>query len=301
LIQFTNVERKFCPSCNEKKAKFLGMRGGKFQREGLGIASKIFQCANCSLIYPNPFPFPESLESLYGDTDDYFSKKDSWEVRSKSYESLVQDFINRIDSEAKTIELLDIGAGRGEFCQAAISFSNVKCTGIEVSEGSIRYAKERGIALYQKSLNDLIDEGKTYDGICLNAVLAHVHEPGTFFEETTKLLKKGGYIYIDTPNEPNLLTIIGNSLNKLVGKKSIFNLNPTWQPYAVYGFNKQALTMLCKKNNIEIENIVVHGDPVIPLAGGLSDKAKSLLGISIQKLANLLSLGTNMYVWGKKI
>ena len=84
-------------------------------------------------------------------------------------------------------------------------------------------------------------------------------------------------------------------------KKSIFNLNPTWQPYAVYGFNKQALTMLCKKNNIEIENIVVHGDPVIPLAGGLSDKAKSLLGISIQKLANLLSLGTNMYVWGKKI
>ena len=301
MIQFTNIERKFCPSCNGKKTKFLGMRGGKFQREGLGIESKIVQCLNCSLVYPNPFPEPKSLESLYGDTNDYFSKKESWEARSKTYENLVKAFIHRIDSKTHKVELLDIGAGRGEFCQAARSFPNINCTGIEVSAGSIKYAQEKGIELYRKSLKDLLDEGKAYDGICLNAVLAHVHEPGIFFAEISQLLKKGGYIYIDTPNEPNLLTIIGNSLNKLMGKKSIFNLNPTWQPYAVYGFNRKALTMLCKKNNIEIDGFVIHGDVAIPFAGGLIDKAKALIGIVIQRAANILSMGTNMYVWGKKI
>ena len=65
------------------------MRGGKFQRESLGIESKIVQCLSCSLLYPNPFPIPESLESIYGDPDEYFSGKEEWYERSKSYEKLV--------------------------------------------------------------------------------------------------------------------------------------------------------------------------------------------------------------------
>ena len=75
MKKFTNVEKKLCPCCNSDQTKYLGMRGGKYQREGLGIESKIVQCINCSVIYPNPFPIPESLESLYGDTNEYFSKK----------------------------------------------------------------------------------------------------------------------------------------------------------------------------------------------------------------------------------
>ena len=39
--KFTNIEKKLCPCCNSDKTKYLGMRGGKFQREGLGIESKI--------------------------------------------------------------------------------------------------------------------------------------------------------------------------------------------------------------------------------------------------------------------
>ena len=55
LKSFTNVEKKLCPCCNSDQTKYLGMRGGKYQREGLGIESKIVQCINCSVIYPNPF------------------------------------------------------------------------------------------------------------------------------------------------------------------------------------------------------------------------------------------------------
>tara|TARA_B100000787_G_scaffold168823_1_gene158391 strand:+ start:1257 stop:2090 length:834 start_codon:yes stop_codon:yes gene_type:complete len=277
------------------------MRGGKFQREGLGIESNIFQCLDCCLVYPNPFPIPKTLESLYGDTNDYFSKKESWEVRAKLYEPLVEEFINRLGDAKKEIQLLDIGAGRGEFCQAALSFSNVNCTGTEVSLGSIQYAQERGIKLHNKSLQDLIAEGKVYDGICLNAVLAHVHEPAQFIEEASQLLSKGGLIYIDTPNEPNLFTAIGNLYNKITGSKAVLNLNPTWQPYAVYGFNSTALRVLLERNEIKIGDIAIYGDPTIPLAGGLKDKILARIGAMIQKLANLLSLGTNMYVWGKKL
>jgi len=298
--KFTNIERKLCPCCNSDQTKYLGMRGGKYQREGLGIESKIVQCVNCSVIYPNPFPVPESLESIYGDPDEYFSNKEEWHVRSKNREKIVEEFIKRINKKEK-IELLDIGAGRGEFNKAALSFPQVNCTGIEVSEGSILFAKEHGVELHKKLLIELINEGRAFDGICLNAVLEHVHEPSKFMSEVSMLLKQGGIIYIDCPNEPNLLTITGNFFNRLFGKKHVYNLQPTWEPYHVFGFNPKALRILLAENNIEINEILIHGDPSIPLAGGIKDRIKVLAGIQILRLANVISLGTNMYVWGKKL
>ena len=301
MTKFTDLEIKSCPVCNEDEFRYIGMRGGKFQRESLGIESKIIQCLSCSLLYPNPFPIPDSLESLYGDTNDYFSKKESWEFRSKAYESLIREFIDRISYKDKNIELLDIGSGRGEFCQAALSFPEINCTGIEVSDGSIKYAEEKGIKLHKKSLSDLIYEGKKFDGISLNAVLAHVHEPRKLIEEASKLLNNGGVIYIDTPNEPNLLTILGNSFNKLTFNKAVYNLNPTWQPYCVFGFNPKALRILLKANSINIEDMLIFGDPIVPSSGGLQDKIKAIIGTLVQKIANRISLGTNMYVWARKL
>jgi len=197
--------------------------------------------------------------------------------------------------------LLDVGSGRGEFCQAALSFPEINCTGIEVSDGSIKYDEEKGIKLHKKSLSDLIYEGKKFDGISLNAVLAHVHEPGKLIEEASKLLNNGGVIYIDTPNEPNLLTILGNSFNKLTFNKAVYNLNPTWQPYCVFGFNPKALRILLKANSINIEDMLIFGDPIVPSSGGLQDKIKAIIGTLVQKIANRISLGTNMYVWARKL
>ena len=300
LKSFTNVEKKLCPCCNSDQTQYLGMRGGKYQREGLVIESKIVQCLNCSVIYPNPFPIPESLESIYGDPDEYFSGKEEWHARSKSYERLVEKFIKLINKEDK-IELLDIGAGRGEFVKAALSFPQVTCTGLEVSEGSILFAKEHGVEIHNKLLIELINEGRTFDGISLNAVIEHVHEPSKFMSEVSMLLKQGGIIYIDCPNEPNLLTITGNLFNRILGKKDVYNLQPTWEPYHVFGFNPKALRILLKKNNIGINEIIIHGAPGIPFAGGIKDRIKVLVAILIQRIANVISLGTNMYVWGKKL
>lgn len=298
--KFFDLNLKFCPCCKEKKSKFLGMRGGKYQRDGLGIESKIFQCEICSVIYPNPFPIPESLESLYGNPEQYFLGKGDWYNRAKSYEKIVEKFIKLINKK-RNIKLLDIGSGRGEFVKAALSFPQVNCTGIEVSKGSIDFAKKKKIKIYYKSLTELINEGKTFDGICLNAVLEHVHNPLGFISKVKKLLKTSGIIYIDCPNEPNLLTIIGNFLNKILRNKSVYNLQPTWEPYHVFGFNPKALTVLLNKNNIKITEILIHGNPYVPFSGGIKDWIKTTLAIFIQTLANLISLGNNMYVWGIKI
>ena len=98
----------------------------------------------------------------------------------------------------------------------------------------------------------------------------------------------------------NLLTMLGNLFNKLALNKAVYNLNPTWQPYCVFGFNSKALKTLLKLNNLEIEEIYIYGDPNVPSDGGKVDKINAIIGTIVQKIANSISLGTNMYVWAKK-
>ena len=297
---FTFIEHTHCPSCKSNRIKYIGMRGGKYQREGKGIETRIVRCSNCSLIFPNPFPIPESLESIYGDTDEYFSVKEDWASRSEYYELIAEKFISEIGKKEK-IHLLDVGAGRGEFMQACLSFPQIECTGIEVSKSSIDYAKEKGLEITDKLLSELISEGKVYDGICLSAVLEHVHDPLIFLSEISSLLKKGGALYIDCPREPNLLMLVGNFVNKITGSSAVYNLQPTWEPYHVYGFNPKSLRIILGKNNIKITNIRIHGYPYVPHGvGGIIDSVKLFTAAQIEKLGNLLGLGSNMYVWCEK-
>ena len=118
--------------------------------------------------------------------------------------------------------------------------------------------------------------------------------------EVSSLLRPGGVLYIDVPREPNLLTILGNFSSKLVGSNAVYNLQPTWEPYHVFGFNPKSLKRLLDKNDIEISSIRIYGAPSIPRGKGLKDMIKVFIGINIQRLANKISLGSNMFIWAKR-
>ena len=108
-------------------------------------------------------------------------------------------------------------------------------------------------------------------------------------------------VFKNTFKPSERFSIIGNFFNRLFGKKDVYNLQPTWVPYHVFGFNPKALRILLDENNIEINEILIHGVPGMPFAGGIKDRIKVLVAILIQRLANVMSLGTNMYIWGKKL
>ncbi|MAV94066.1 class I SAM-dependent methyltransferase [Pseudomonadota bacterium] len=290
---------KECKVCKGNQFKFMGMRGGKFQRWGLGIESKIYQCRNCSVLFPNPFPVPSNLESIYGHPDEYFSQKGDWDKRVIDLTPIVKEFLQRLDHPT-SLDILDVGSGRGEFVGACNNFPQINVTGLEVSEASIRFAKEKSIDLTNKTLQQLIEEGRSFDGICLSAVIEHVHEPGLFVKEVSQLLKKDGILYIDCPREPNLLTIVGNLINKLLFRKGIYNLQPTWKPFHVFGFNPKSLKMVLMNNNIEILSIKTSAAVKVRSSKNLTDKIMSYIAMFIKIIANYIGLASNLYVWAKK-
>ena len=139
-----------CPICVNSSLKINGLRGGKYQRFGLGVETTIVKCKTCSLIFPNPFPFPKNLNEIYVNEEEYFSGNKSWDHHKENNKLIIKKFIKKINLQ-KPISILDIGSGRGEFIAACKDFKEVESIGIEVSDEFIKFAKKKECTYIRKN------------------------------------------------------------------------------------------------------------------------------------------------------
>ncbi len=276
----------------------LGLRGGIHQRWNLGVETRIVQCRHCSLVYPNPFPFPVAPQTLYGDPAKYFEGHDL-DITVRGYEALARQLKRRTGKQQPRV--LDIGAGRGDFVYAATRLG-LTAEGLEFSHAMIAFAKERfSVTLRDERAEDLAErQPASYDGVMLNAVLEHVYDPAALMRAVSVLLKPGGVLYVDVPNEPNLLTFVGNAFERARGKDAVYNLQPTWAPFHVFGFNPIALRRLCEQNHIQIERLYVNANPAVRADASLADRLKAFVAQQVQHVANLTHTASNLFVWARK-
>ena len=57
----------------------------------------------------------------------------------------------------------------------------------------------------------------------------------------------------------------------MLRKEAVYNLQPTWPPFHVFGFNPKALGVLLEKHGFRIESLRVHASTQIRSSGGLKD------------------------------
>jgi SAM-dependent methyltransferase len=174
--------------------------------------------------------------------------------------------------------------------------------GLELSEAMIAYARDRfGVEVQPKTLEQYADSHPpTFDILVLNAILEHVHDPDGFLRAAHGLTHPGSLLYIDVPQEPNLMTRVGNLWNRLRGNQAVYNLQPTWPPYHVFGFNPVALTALLRKHGFRIESIRIWASPHVPSSAALGDRVRSLVAEQINRIANWTGSASNMFVWARR-
>lgn len=100
--------------------------------------------------------------------------------------------------------LLDIGCGPGFFLKAAGEHGFI-AEGIDVSLKAVEYAENKlGVKVYH---NDLLDQkfDKKYDIIHMKTFLEHVDKPLKYLDKACSLLNENGIIYIEGPNDFNIL------------------------------------------------------------------------------------------------
>jgi 2-polyprenyl-3-methyl-5-hydroxy-6-metoxy-1,4-benzoquinol methylase len=288
-----------CPVCEVSQAKYVGRRGGAAHRAGLGIECHVWRCDKCGLVFPNPMPVPiGGIAQHYAlDADSYFQHHNLEEKVERWRKQL-------LDAERLTGgkgRLLDIGAGRGEVLIAARELGR-EAVGIEPSASFAEYAAERsGFKIRREPVEQCGFDDESFDVVILSAVLEHLYNPDETIAEIARILRKGGALFVDVPNESGLYFRFGNLYQKLRRRNWSVNLAPTFEPFHVFGFNPRSLRAILAKHGLSVRHWrVFAGQSVLPNRGGLIGPLEQLAAHAVTALSNVGELGTYIETWAVK-
>lgn len=288
-----------CPVCEVPPTKRIGRRGGAAHREGLGVECEIWRCRSCGLIFPNPMPIPVGgLEQhYYLLPDDYFQNHDQGEKAQAATIML------RVAEELAGSggQLLDVGAGRGEVLRAARE-SGWNAIGIEPSPTFAEHAASySGASVRREPIERCGFDNDSFDVVILGAVLEHLYNPDETIREIARVLRPGGALFVDVPNEEGLYFRMGNLYQKLRLRNWVVNTAPTFSPFHLFGFGPRSLRALLAKHGLRPVNWHVYGGrAMVPARGGAVGALERLAAHAVTAASNLGSLGTYIETWAIK-
>lgn len=179
-----------CYLCKEGKNLPLWIKG-QYQ---------IFRCLKCNFVYTAPTPDKKQLAHLYNNFDYNNPKISEKVIRTDAIRSL--NIINKFVKIKGN--LLDVGCGRGFFLDEARKALWDVC-GVDMSKEVVAYAKNvLSLKVFQGDIIEFFPTDR-YDLITLNQIIEHTPDPSRLIRTCHKLFKKGGLIYIATPNIESLL------------------------------------------------------------------------------------------------
>src|SRR6266496_1842309 len=289
-----------CPICKKPPEKYLGRRGGSAHRQNLGVECQIWQCQKCSLIFPNPMPIPaKGLNQHYAvSPDDYFQLHQAAE--KAAYVAMMLQQLNFLQSQKGS--LLDIGAGRGELLAAA-TVDGWRATGIETSPTFADYASQHsgGALVRREPLEECAFSDCSFDAIVLGAVLEHLYNPNEVIKEIARILRPGGAVFIDVPNEQGLYFRLGNLYQRVRLRDWVVNLAPTFSPFHVFGFSPRSLRLLLKKHSLEPKIwYVFGGESHVPSRNGIVGFLEQEAAKAVTALSKYGELGGYIATWAVK-
>ena len=289
-----------CPICEIPPARYLGRRGGAAHREHAGVETEIWTCGECGLLFPNPMPVPAGgLDQHYAvEADSYFVGHEK--------QSKIDNARNLVERAERVRRgkgrLLDVGVGRGEILLAAKQLG-WDAEGVEPSEQFADYAEEKtGAPIWRMPIEQADIPENSFDVIILAAVLEHLYDPDAVIAKIAALLKTGGVLYVDVPNEKGLYFRVGNLYQKIRRRDWCVNLAPTFSPYHLFGFNLKALHRLLKKHGLQpVEWEVVGGQSMVAPRQGIVGKLESAASSLVTKLSAYGEMGTYIETWARKV
>lgn len=285
-----------CNICGGDDYRILGYRGGEAHRQGYGIKSRIVQCRSCTLIYPNPMPFPGDLQEQYHNADEYFINHEL-ATKQKAGLYLMSEYARRL---GRAGSILDVGCGRGEMLWAAQQVG-WHAEGLDVSPDFVEFARKQfGVNAKLGSLEESHFGDGTFDAVALGAVLEHLYDPRAVVTEVARILRPNGFLWLDVPNEAGLYFGLGNLYMRLNGRDWVVNLAPTFSPFHIYGFTPQSIHKLLTQVGFrEVEISIYNGQSLVPRRKGISGWVEQKASLFAHALSSN-KFGNYMNIWAQR-
>lgn len=291
--------RQNCPTCGTRPTALVGKRGGASHREGLGVECEIWRCGDCGLLFADPMPVPVGgLAQHYGmDADEYFEGHDPNDKLGNAVD-LVRQAEKLLGQKGK---LLDVGTGRGEVVAAAKA-ANWSVEGVEPSSRFADHTEQRtGAKIWREAIEESDIPNEEFDVVILAAVLEHLYNPDEVLAKITRILKPGGLLFLDVPNEAGLFFRVGNVYQKALGRDWCVNLSPTFSPFHIFGFSPRSLRRMLAKHGLEPKVWRVYpGKSMVPPEGGIRARLESLAGRAVTAVSGLGEMGAYIETWAVK-
>jgi 2-polyprenyl-3-methyl-5-hydroxy-6-metoxy-1,4-benzoquinol methylase len=171
-----------CPVCNsESFSRLTGYEN-----------AMLAKCSNCRFVFSNRVPEENELSEYYS----YYPLHSTVsEITRKRYREILEDF----EKFRKTNNLIDVGCGDGFFLEEAKK-KGWNVHGTEYALHYINICKEKGIHMQGGMLNPSNYEPESFDVIASFEVIEHINYPAVEIKNFNSILRKGGIVYITTPN-----------------------------------------------------------------------------------------------------
>ena len=174
-----------------------------------------------------PTPPPEVITEFYA--KEFYSSKYprcnasslKIQLRDKEFydasrKDLCRNLVVIMGRPLKGMSVLDIGCGWG---QALLAFKKkgMHCYGFDPAPEGVEYARKKGLDVVRAGMEKMdVFGGKRFDVVTLTDVLEHLSDPVAVLKEIrTHLLKPGGVLFIDVPNEFNPFQVAGQKTHGL--------------------------------------------------------------------------------------
>jgi len=176
----------------------------------------------------------------------------------------------------KSAKVLDMGCGDGSFTKKiGEKVRTRELYGIEIEDELVQLCEPNGVKAYHADLNEPVPlKDENFDVVVANQIFEHLCHTDLFIKEIYRLLKRGGYAIISTPNLAtwqNMIClffgwqffstsisdeiIIGNPLQPHYKQKNLGTLMSYHHRVATY----RGLKELVQHHGFEVETMIGAG------------------------------------------
>lgn len=187
---------------------------------------RIVRCLDCGLVFTNPRPTRRTLQKAYAACVDetYLQESSSRSINAHLSLNVIKRFVS-------SGSLLEVGTSAGYFLNAART--DFEVTGLEPSQWACRVARERfRLDVVCGSVETADFPQESFDVVAMIDVIEHLPDPRGALQRAAGWLKRGGLLYLVTPD---------------IGSLSARILRGSWwglRPAHIYYFDRKSLKSL---------------------------------------------------------
>ncbi len=213
-----------------------------FKSSGHGVSEDtIVKCNNCSLAYVNPRVKAEKIIDGYSQGSD-----EAFVSQIKGREATSLAGIKYIEKFSKPGKILDIGTAGGTFLAVAKK-RGWQVSGVEPNKWLCDFSQRHyGIYIQPGTIEDLKYPDGHFDVITMWDVIEHVPNPTEVLQKCHRLLKPGGFIYLNYPDYNSYAA-------RLMRGKWIFLLS-----VHIYYFTRLTIKKMLEKTGYQTLNYRTH-------------------------------------------